>query len=173
MYEWTCVNENGLLRVLPRLGRYYINVKTEYFSVRGSILMQFRIARIFILLAIESSLKSARFLAMPHQGGYYKSISMLKLNFSPVRVSILLRFRSLELVVGVSWIFPTDHQSARPTDYHRLIGSSHFHENVCLSKLKFSMLTLIIILYYFKLSILSWHQTFSSVFDLCYEGLYM
>ena len=68
---------------------------------------------------------------------------------------------------------PTDHQSARPTDYHQLIGSSHFHENVCLSKLTFSMLTLIIILYYFKLSILSWHQTFSSVFDLCYEGLYM
>ena len=77
------------------------------------------------------------------------------------------------LVVGVSWNFPTDRQSAGPTDYHRLIGSSHFHENVCLSKLKFCIFPLIIILYYFKLSILSWYQTFSGVFDLCYEGFYM
>ena len=45
----------------------------------------------FILLAIESSLKSARFLAMPRRGRYYK-----KLNFSPVRGSILMQFRSLE-----------------------------------------------------------------------------
>ena len=45
----------------------------------------------FIQLAIELSLKSARFLAMPRHGRYDK-----KLNFSPVRGSILMRFRSLE-----------------------------------------------------------------------------
>ena len=45
----------------------------------------------FILLAIVLSLKSARFLAMLRRGRYYK-----QLNFSPVRVSILMRFRSLE-----------------------------------------------------------------------------
>ena len=61
------------------------------------------------------------------------------------------------VVVGVSCNFPTDHQSARQTDYHRLIGSSHLHENVCLSKYKFCIFTLIIMLYYFKLSILSWY----------------
>ena len=53
-----------------------------------------------ILLAIEFSLKSARFLAMPCRGRYYiiirYSISTLKLNFSPVRGSILMRFRLLE-----------------------------------------------------------------------------
>ena len=52
----------------------------------------------FILLAIKLSLKSASFLAMPcHNRNYIISISTLKLNYSPVRGSILMRFRSLEL----------------------------------------------------------------------------
>ena len=91
------MNESALLLVLPRRGRYYITTLRLNFSpVRGSILMQFRLLESpdFILLAIELSLKSARFLAMPRRGRYYIP---LKLNFSPIHGSILMRFRLLDI----------------------------------------------------------------------------
>ena len=62
--------------MLPRRGRYYIHVKTEFLDYPwvNSNLMQFRSLEPleFILLAIEFSLKSARrFLVMPRRGCYY------------------------------------------------------------------------------------------------------
>ena len=76
MYEWACVNESALLWVLPRRGRYYIHVKTEFLDHPwvNSNLMQLRSLepQEFILLAIEFSLKSAcYFLVMPRRGRYY------------------------------------------------------------------------------------------------------
>ena len=98
MYEWTCVNENGLLRVLPRrqVAATISTLKLNFSPVRGSILMQllFRLLESpeFILLAIELSLKSGRFLAMTRRGRYYIHV---KTEIS-LPGSILMRFRLLE-----------------------------------------------------------------------------
>ena len=70
-------------------------LKLNFSPVRGSILMQFISLEPpeFILLAIEFSLKSARFLAMPRRGRYYVHVKTEFLacpwvNFNAVYISI-------------------------------------------------------------------------------------